>query len=52
MDEISFNDIIEKSNCNVIGLKLPRKRKSIFKHNQKLDSFFKDNASRYDCGKG
>ena len=47
--KLSFNDIIEKSNCNVIGLKLPRKRKSIFKHNQKLDSFFKDNASRYDC---
>lgn len=47
--KLAFNDIIEKSNCNVIGLKLPRKRKSIFKHNQKLDSFFKDNASRYDC---
>lgn len=47
--DLAFNEVIKNLNCGVINLNLPSRKKNIFKYNQKLDSFFKDNASRYDC---
>lgn len=47
--KLAFNDVIKKLNCDVIELNLPSRRKNIFEYNRKLDSFFKNNASNYDC---
>lgn len=46
---LAFDDVIKKLNCNVIELNLPGRKKNVFEYNRKLDSFFKDNASNYDC---